>query len=58
MIDSLSALTAQQAIIIELLAQKLPSISEEERKALGRSAKNNYEIAENLKAAVKKVRGV
>jgi hypothetical protein len=31
MTDSLSALTAQQAIIIELLSQKLPGISDEER---------------------------
>lgn len=56
-IDSLAALTANQAIIIELLYQALPGLSESERQMVSKCASNNYEIAENLQGALSKVRG-
>lgn len=56
LMDSLSALTANQAIIIELLYHKLPSLSEDERQTVTRCANNNYAIAEALQAAVQQVR--
>ncbi len=55
--DSLSALTANQATIIELLYAKLTDLSDAENATLEGCAKKNYRIAENLQATVKKVRG-
>jgi hypothetical protein len=53
----LSALTANQATIIELLYHKLSALSEDERITLEGCANKNYEIAESLQAVAKTLRG-
>jgi hypothetical protein len=54
-IDSLAALTANQATIIELLYDNLPDLSETEQLTVTQCANKNYEIAEGLQAALKQV---
>lgn len=56
-IDSLSALTANQATIIELLYHKLPELADDERETVTRCANKNYEIAEGLQGTLERVRG-
>jgi len=56
-IDSLSALTANQAIIIELLYQGLSGLSEADRETVAKCASNNYEIAEALQKTKELVSG-
>lgn len=46
--ESLAALTANQAMIIELLHGRLPDLSEVEVMTVEKCANNNYAIAESL----------
>lgn len=54
--DSLAALTANQAMIIELLHDKLPLLSDTEALTVEKCAKNNYAIAEELHEILKNLR--
>ena len=55
-VDCLSALTANQAILIELLHDNLPHLSPVERSVVAKCANNNYTIAENLQGILKQLR--
>lgn len=46
--EALAALTANQAMIIEVLHDKLPELSEVEMQTVEKCAHNNYAIAEKL----------
>ena len=55
--DSLTALTANQAMIIEVLHDKLPELSEVEMLTVEKCANNNYAIAESLQEVLRQLRG-
>jgi len=54
--DSLAALTANQAMIIELLNDKLPDLSAVEAATVEKCANNNYAIAEALQNVINQLR--
>lgn len=54
--DSLAALTANQAMMIELLHDRLPSLSETEVLTVEKCASNNYTIAESIQDVLQQLR--
>jgi hypothetical protein len=54
--ENLAAVTEKQAIVLELLASKLPNISEAEKGKLRESAKKNEENAKSWRQSLEKLR--
>ena len=55
--ECISLLTEKQGIILELLANKLPNLTENEKAGLLKSADENYARLKDFKLAVDALRG-
>lgn len=53
LIECLASITEKQALILQLLAMKLPDISEDERSKLRDSAKANEQNAQTFRQSLK-----